>query len=172
MAERTIRTSGATGVTIEPILTAVLAGDLLMPSPELWLVSPWIGDVPALDNSRGEFDAMFPDDPVTRVYPLSYVLARLTHEGTRVIVVTRPDDFNTTFLSNFGREAESARCAVIPAEDLHEKTLCGQDWLLTGSMNFTVRGLRRNDEAVTYRTDPRAAAKARMDFRDRWRGLP
>ncbi|MBO3752590.1 phosphatidylserine/phosphatidylglycerophosphate/cardiolipin synthase family protein [Streptosporangiaceae bacterium NEAU-GS5] len=171
MADRIIRTSGATGITAEPIITTVLAGELLAQSPELWLVSPWISDVPGIDNTRGDFDALFLD-PVARVYPLSHVLAQLTQTGSQVNVVTRPDDQNRTFVNRFERQANPPRYTTVWNEDVHEKTLCGQGWLLTGSMNFTTRGMRFNDEAVTYHTDLAAAASTRMDFNHRWKGQP
>src|SRR5687767_13263456 len=169
MADRIIRTSGVTGVTAEPIITTVLAAELLAPSPELWLVSPWISDVPGIDNTRGDFDALFLD-PVARVYPLSHVLAQLTHTGSQVNVVTRPDDQNHTFVSRLERQADARHYTTIWHGDVHEKTLCGRQWLLTGSMNFTTRGMTLNDEAVTYRSDPAAAASTRMDFNHRWKG--
>lgn len=171
MADRIIRTSGVTGVTAEPIITTVLAGELLAPSPELWLVSPWISDVSGIDNTRGDFDALFLD-PVARVYPLSHVLAQLTHAESQVTVVTRPVDQNRTFVSRFLRLADPAHCTTVWYEDVHEKTMCGRHWLLTGSMNFTTRGMTLNDEAVTYRVDPAAAASTRMDFNLRWKGQP
>jgi phosphatidylserine/phosphatidylglycerophosphate/cardiolipin synthase-like enzyme len=171
MADRIIRTSGATGITAEPIVTTVLAGELLAPSPELWLVSPWISDVPGIDNTRGDFDALFLD-PVARVYPLSHVLAQLTQTGSQVTVVTRPDDQNRTFVNRFERHADPAHYITIWYADVHEKTMCGRHWLLMGSMNFTTRGMTLNDEAVTYRTDPAAAASTRMDFNHRWKRQP
>jgi hypothetical protein len=36
-------------------------------------------------------------------------------------------------------------------------------------MNFTVRGMQINDEAVTYSVNEGSAARARMDLTHRWR---
>jgi phosphatidylserine/phosphatidylglycerophosphate/cardiolipin synthase-like enzyme len=171
MPDRIIRTSGTTGVTAEPIITTILAGELLAPSPDVWLVSPWISDVPGIDNSRGDFDALF-DDPVARIYSLAQILAQLTKAGTQITVVTRPDDHNRTFVDRLARLADPARSATLFYEGVHEKTMCGKAWLLTGSMNFTARGMTFNDEAVTYRTDAATAAATRMDFNHRWKGQP
>jgi phosphatidylserine/phosphatidylglycerophosphate/cardiolipin synthase-like enzyme len=60
---------------------------------------------------------------------------------------------------------------VVQHADVHEKTLCGKNWLLTGSMNFTLRGMQVNDEAVTYKISEAAAAQARIDFARRWKDL-
>jgi phosphatidylserine/phosphatidylglycerophosphate/cardiolipin synthase-like enzyme len=171
MPDRIIRTSGSTGITAEPIIATILTGELLAPSPELWLVSPWISDVSGIDNSRGDFDTLF-GDPVARVYSLAQVLARLTQAGSHITVVTRPDDHNRTFVDRLERMADPARYRTLYHEDVHEKTMCGRAWMLTGSMNFTARGMTLNDEAVTYRTDAATAAATRMDFNHRWKDQP
>ena len=54
MLERTLRTSPVTGIRLDPVLTSVLLAELLTPSDELWLVSAWISDVIAIDNSPGK----------------------------------------------------------------------------------------------------------------------
>jgi phosphatidylserine/phosphatidylglycerophosphate/cardiolipin synthase-like enzyme len=169
MTDRIIRTSGTTGVTAEPVLTTVLVSELLTPSRELWLVSPWISDVEALDNTRGDFDVLFLD-PVARSYSLAQVLAQLTHTGSDLTIVCRPDGHNRTFLDRLGRLADPDHLRLVDHPDVHEKTMCGHQWLLTGSMNFTARGMLVNDEAVMFRTDAQAAAQARMDFNHRWKG--
>jgi len=168
VAERTLRTSPVTGIRIDPVLTAVLLAELLAPSDELWLVSPWISDVPALDNSRGDYDALFAD-PSARVYPLSAALGKIVVGGARLTVVTRPIDHNQSFLDRLRRLSTPERFTVIEHPDVHEKTLCGRSWILTGSMNFTMRGMQINDEAVRYEAGEMAAAQARVDLAHRWR---
>ncbi|GIF63920.1 hypothetical protein Ais01nite_19550 [Asanoa ishikariensis] len=165
--ERVVRTSARTGVRIDGILATALLAELMTPSSHLWLVSPWIGDVDAIDNRSAAYDAVFPD-PSNRVYTLAEVLAGITHAGGRLSVVTRPDKFNSVFLARLDRQAITGSVSVIKAEDVHEKTLCGEDWLITGSMNFTYRGMAVNDEAVSYRIDPATAAHARLDFERRF----
>jgi hypothetical protein len=166
--ERTLRTSPVTGIRVDPVLTAVLLSELLAPSPTLWLVSAWISDVPAVDNSRGDYDTLI-DDASPRVYQLSEILGLLTRHGTQLIFVTRYVPENDLFLARVTRAAAQGRSHVIRGADAHEKTFCGADWLLSGSMNFTVNGMAVNDEAVTYRLDRAAAAQARIDLEHRWR---
>jgi hypothetical protein len=170
MLERTIRPSPVTGIRVDPVLTAVLLAELLTPSSELWLVSAWISDVPAVDNTRGDYDSLFPD-AAARTYSLSEVLGLLTGSGAMLTVITRPDERNSRFLARLKHRANQHRLQVIEDPDIHEKTFCGQDWLLTGSMNFTRRGMQFNDEAVTYKVSEAAAAQARIDFTHRWRDL-
>lgn len=164
--ERTVRTGRSTGVRIEPVLSTALLAELLAPGPELWLVSPWITDVPVLDNGRGDYDGLIPGADA-RTYRLSDVLAALADSGTAVTVVTRPDPHNDRFRDVLRRRTTRSVQVVVDA-DVHEKTLCGQTWLLTGSMNITLRGMQVNDEAMSYRLDPAAAAQARIEFVRRW----
>jgi phosphatidylserine/phosphatidylglycerophosphate/cardiolipin synthase-like enzyme len=163
--ERTVRSSGVTGVRVDPIITAVLLGELFAPNDELWLVSPWISDVPVLDNTQGALDAIIAD-AVARDYSLSETLVMIAAAGASLTVVTRPDEHNAPFV-----EAVRAAARIVEHPDVHEKTFCGSTWLLTGSMNFTLRGLQLNDEAMSYRLDAAEAALARVDFRRRWGGV-
>ncbi|MEU4712200.1 phospholipase D-like domain-containing protein DpdK [Micromonospora purpureochromogenes] len=168
--ERIIRTGRATGVRIDAVLATVLTAELVAPSRHLWLVSPWISDVPAIDNTSGSYDSVF-IDPSNRIYTLSEVLSLLTDSGARVAVVVRPDPHNNTFLNRLRRNANGENLRLLEHEDVHEKTFCGDQWLLTGSMNLTLRGMQINDEAMTYKVGTEAAATARLDFRHRFRGL-
>jgi hypothetical protein len=165
--ERTLRPSRVTGVRVDPILTAVLLAELLNPSPEIWLVSAWISDVPAVDNSRGDYDGLIADASA-RVYQLSEILGMLSEHGAQLAVVTRNVTENASFLTRLDRHSAPGQLRVIPSPEVHEKTFCGADWLLTGSMNFTINGMTTNDESVTYKLDATAAAAARIDFRHRW----
>lgn len=165
--ERTLRTSPVTGIRLDPVLTPVLLAELLDPSAELWLVTAWVSDVPAIDNSRGDYDSLFADASA-RIYPLSEILALLTDSGTRLTVVTRPAEHNNAFLGRLRHRATLRNCTLIQHADVHEKTFCGRNWLLTGSMNFTLRGMQVNDEAITYKLGEVPAAQARIDFAHRW----
>ena len=170
MFERVVRTGRATGLRIDAVLATVLTAERVAPRSRLWLVSPWISDVPAIDNTSGRFDSVFVD-PSNRLYTLSEVLALVTYTYARVTVVSRPDKHNTTFLDRLRRSANGANLQIQQHEDVHEKTFCGDEWLLTGSMNLTTRGMQINDEAVTYKVSTEAAATARLDFRRRFGGF-
>ncbi|GAA4472864.1 phospholipase D-like domain-containing protein DpdK [Phytohabitans houttuyneae] len=167
MLERVVRTGRTTGLRIDKILTTVLVAELVSPSRILWLVSPWISDVNAIDNTTGGYDSVF-IEATNRMYQLSEVLALLTHSGATLNVVTRPDAHNDTFLRRLRRLAKAENVYVVQDDDVHEKTFCGDDWLLTGSMNLTVRGMQINDEAVTYKINDQVAANTRVDLRRRF----
>lgn len=165
--ERVVRTGRTTGLRIDNVLTTVLVAELVSPSRLLWLVSPWISDVNAIDNTTGGYDSVFVEAS-NRMYQLSEVLALLTHSGAALNVVSRSDAHNDTFLERLRRLAKAENLSVVQDDDVHEKTFCGDDWLLTGSMNLTVRGMQINDEAVTYKISTQAAATTRLDLRRRF----
>ncbi|AXT85130.1 hypothetical protein C6I20_08005 [Aeromicrobium sp. A1-2] len=163
---RSIRSSRQnTGVV--GLVEAVLTSELLEASEEIWLISPWISDVRVLDNSARAFDD-FLLDPASRGYRLSEILSMLATRGTRLRVVTRNDEHNDTFVSQLERGCTAFDLRVTRHDDLHEKTMCGEDWVISGSMNFTYNGLLRNDEATTFTWDVPTAASARLEFRQRW----
>jgi phosphatidylserine/phosphatidylglycerophosphate/cardiolipin synthase-like enzyme len=56
-------------------------------------------------------------------------------------------------------------------ELLHTKGLVGDDYFLSGSMNFTESGIRLNEESIRLELDPEAVAQARLDFRQTY-GAP
>lgn len=164
---RVVRISGHTGLRVQPILRAVLLGELLAPSEEIWLLSPWISDVDVIDNATGRYDAVFGDAPVT-ICRFSEALARIAASGARIHVVTKPDKHNQPFLNRLRRLAPAAE--VIAAPPLHEKMFCGDNWLMTGSMNFTKKGMELNDEVVTYTVGGAEPGQARLDLHHRWHG--
>ncbi|MFB6904992.1 phospholipase D-like domain-containing protein DpdK [Streptomyces bacillaris] len=165
--ERTIRTGQHTTVRVDTMLTSALIAEFIAPSDHLWLVSPWITDVQVLDNSHGAYDALFGDVP-PQSCRLSDAIARIAHGGARIHVVTRRDAHNDNFLRRLTKAAGPERIHLAQDPNIHEKTLCGNDWMLSGSMNFTIRGMAKNDEVVTYTTGSDAAAQARLDLAERW----
>ena len=46
---------------IQELITLMMVGELLDPGSTVWIVSPWISDVPLLDNRAGSFDAVNPE---------------------------------------------------------------------------------------------------------------
>ena len=45
---------------IPVLLQALFSAELLVPSRRLWLVSPWISDIPILDNTAAGFSMLGP----------------------------------------------------------------------------------------------------------------
>lgn len=143
--------------------------ELLAPSREVWLVSPWISDFVLLDNRSGRFDAINPQWQRREIRLVDYTQQLMTH-GTSVIVVTRPDSLNQNFLNRLEDRCQESglddRLQLLSRNGLHTKGILTDGGLLFGSMNLTYSGLELNEESVYYETSPEAIAKARIEFQN------
>ena len=168
MRSRIIHTR-ASARQVPDLLQAIVTAELICPSPCLWLVSPWVSDIPVLDNRTNGFLAFEPRWARAQV-SLSQVLGKLLELGTTVHVATRPDDHNSAFLDRMRRLAEpdGLPLQLHSAEELHEKGILGDGFYLSGSMNFTFSGISLNEEAVHYSVDPGFVAENRILFTGRW----
>lgn len=159
---------------VKELLQAVFVGELLAPSLCIWLVSPWVSDIPIIDNRAGAFDAMDSTWGPRQLRMLD-VLQRCLVVGTSVVVATRPLPHNRPFLDQLTLRAEEIGAAdalvTCEAEDLHEKGLLGDDFYLSGSMNFTYGGVELLEETVKFDTAEDVVAQARLVFHERWGGL-
>lgn len=164
---RTIRTRPRNGLAVTEVLGALLASELVHPSRELWLVSGWVSDVPVIANSMGEFDDLLVDGN-TGTPTLSDVLVRLSRHGTRIKVAVREEPHNEAFLDLLRRRCAPGLLSVHTSPDLHEKVLCGDDWVMKGSMNFTWSGLNLHEESIELVVDATEAANHRLQFSVRW----
>lgn len=160
----------------ERLLQTILLAELVSPSKVIWLISPWVSDVAILDNRAGAYAGIEPTwgrRAITLVEALTALLSR----GTRVVVATRPDPHNTRFAQRLESAARAIGCweqLLIHQDDresLHEKGLVGDDYYVSGSMNFTESGIRLNDEAVKIELAEDAVAQVRLHFRQNY-GTP
>src|SRR5262249_29626431 len=152
---------------LRALLQALFVGELLAPSEEILLVSPWVSDIAVIDNVDGGFAGLEPTWGAREVR-LSEVLACLVSRGTRAFVEVRPDEHNRRFLQRLHAQAIAGSLHVRLSQVLHEKGLLGDRFLLNGSMNFTYSGVHLLDEYVRFDTDAQAIAEARLAFRARW----
>lgn len=152
---------------IQELITLMMIGELVSPGEEVWLVSPWITDVPLLDNRAGSFDAVNPEWG-HREIRLADVAVQLMSGGTAVRIITRPDDHNQVFLTRLRDAAESAAVgnllSITIRERLHTKGILTSRGFLSGSMNLTYSGLDLNEELITYDTDEQSVSVARLAF--------
>jgi hypothetical protein len=152
---------------IQELITLMMVGELVSPGPEVWLVSPWITDVPLLDNRAGSFDSVNPEWGHREVR-LADVAVQLMSGGTAVRIVTRPDEHNEVFLKRLGESAKSAAVRELLSirirERLHTKGILTTRGFLAGSMNLTYSGLDLNEELITYDSDGQSLAVARLAF--------
>lgn len=152
------------------LLQLVFASELLMPSRCLWIVSPWLRDVPVLDNSTGSFLFLCSDFPRSEVR-LSRVLRELIDRGTTVVIATRADSGNRQVLD--GLQAVGRADSVIFHErsELHAKGIVGDRYSLIGSMNLTFNGLERLTEMLVFQNDQGSVEQLRLAFRREYGGV-
>lgn len=158
---------------VKELLQAIFVSEMLAPSRCIWLVSPWVSDIPVIDNRTGAFDSI--DSSLgARVLRLTELMAKCLRVGTAVVVATRPLPHNQPFLAHLVGVAEelsvSKELRLTESEDLHEKGLLGDDFYLSGSMNLTFGGVELLEEAVKFDTAEDVVAQARLVYYERWGG--
>lgn len=156
---------------VRRLLAAIFVAELFEPSDELWLVSPWIRDVSVLNNQAGDFAALQPSwgqREIRLLDCLTTVLAR----GGSIRLKTSDDPPSRGLMTTLERRARDFRASdrlhTRVSSLLHTKGLLTTRCLIRGSMNFTVRGVELNEEAITYDLDPGAIAEMRIAFHEQW----
>lgn len=144
-------------------LRSIFLLELLAPSRYIYLVSPWIGDFPIIDNQFGQFRAMMPENG-RRVVMFSTVLTMLSERGASVRIIRGPDPIPTDDLLR----KLPGTIEVRVAERLHWKGLVTEHAYLRGSMNFTYSGVNLNDESVELTTDAESVAYAMAEAQLSW----
>jgi len=155
---------------VPDLLQAIFVAEMIAPSSCLWLISPWISDIPLIDNSANSFQYLNATWARGKVR-FSQVLKALADGGTTIHVATRPLPHNYGFIGSLGEAAASDQIVIHLVEELHEKGIVGDTFYLGGSMNFTYNGISINEEAVIYETTPEIVAARRIIFNDRWGGV-
>jgi hypothetical protein len=156
---------------VRRLLVGLFATELLAPSREVWIVSPWISNVTIFDNSTGEYTALEPSWTRREIRLLDCLQALLAG-GTTVWLKTGTDTRNRPLLAEMDRRARDVgaqgRLHTRQSAVLHTKGLLTDRCLLRGSMNLTIRGVEFNEEAVTYDVDPEERAAMAISFADQW----
>lgn len=157
---------------VTDLASSLLATELMAPSEILWVISPWISDVPVIDNSTGDFE--FFNDRGWRKIRLAECLATLASSGTSIVVGISDDPVNHHFIRNLKRECDSCGgsegLTVYESNvaDEHEKLIVGDGFALSGSMNFTFRGLFVRGETVQFQTELELVARMRSELLDQY----
>jgi hypothetical protein len=169
MSTRRIATRGG-GQTrlVNDLLQTLLVTELLHPSEDLLVLSPWISDIAVIDNSAGQFRSILPGMPARQIR-FTEVLIQLARRGTKVRIVIRDDEKNAVVRSRIsGVPSSGPRPEVVVRDILHDKGLLSDSFHVHGSMNFTYFGQAVNEEGVTVTSDTDAIARARLDYRTRY----
>ena len=152
------------------LLQTIFVSELFSPSRCLWIVSPWLRDVPVVDNSAGAFVSLVPDLPRTFVR-LSHILRELIGRGTAVVVATRKEAGNRQLPDALGALGTDAAATFRERDVLHAKGLVGDGYSLIGSMNFTYNGVERLDEMLVFDTDRAKVEELRLTFHNEYGGV-
>lgn len=154
---------------VTDLLQSIFLAEILKPSNDLWIISPWISDIPVIDNRGNQFTHLHPFWESTRL-KLSTVLCQLMKKGTRVYLITRPDIHNNSFIDSIKMQWEKQDKSLIikKAHDLHEKGILGDDYYLSGSMNLTFYGITINDEYLHFSIDQAIIAQKKIGVNERW----
>jgi hypothetical protein len=154
---------------IPELLEVIFTSELIRPSAQLWLVSPWISDIPVLDNTDFAFRALQPAWPRGRIR-LSAVLTRLAELGTVVHVVLSNAPHNSFMRAALQHASgEATRRIYLYTDDMnHSKGILGDHFFLSGSMNLTLNGIGHLGETVYFHVDPEIVAESRIEFQTRW----
>jgi len=152
------------------LLQSIFTAELLMPSQELWLVSPWISDIAVIDNRTGEFNTIVPEWDRVPIR-LSQVLCYLANTSAQINIATRDDEHSQPFFAAMKDYVckRTGPIRLLKAPLLHEKGLLARDFYLSGSFNFTYYGITLNEEKAYFHIDKAIVAENYIAFRERWK---
>jgi hypothetical protein len=155
---------------IRDLLQSIFVAELIKPSKRFWLASAWVSDIGIMDNSARQFSALCPDWP-SRMMRLSETLQAIVSRGGSVVCVLRDEIHNYQFMDKIKiiKELFPDQVRLIVGPDFHEKGILGEDYLLSGSMNFTFKGIEVNDEHLYYRCDLGSVHERRIVLEEKWR---
>ena len=164
-----LQTAGDSRNVMSEILQLIFSTELVAPSRSLWIVSPWLRDIPVLDNRAGAYVSLCPELPLTQI-SLSKVIAELLDRGSQIVIATRPEGGNRQVIDSLPLETRSDQLIFHERAELHAKGIVGDRFALSGSMNLTFNGLERLTEMVSYQTVRSEVEPLRLTFRAEYGG--
>ena len=172
MTDRNLRTTAfASREELTDALQCIFVSEVLVPSTPLWIVTPWISDVPIIDNRTGRFTGLVPALP-PRWIRLGEILEQQLVRGGSLVIACRDVDHNRSFIEQIQRRARNIgreQCVrVCMSSELHEKGILSGNVLLNGSMNLTYNGLRKLEEVINLTDASDPVTRARAAYLDRW----
>ena len=154
-------------IILKEIVQYIFISELINPSEEVWFVSPFISDVPILDNRAGNFNSLNPEWN-RKIIKLSDYIRQIISNGSKTFLVTKEIDENMGFLNQLDDEmneyASKGFFSLIFREKLHTKGILTNSASITGSMNLTWSGFNINDESIEYDIDPERLSQMRQEL--------
>ncbi len=178
MSRRQITKASSRAVQeLKQLFQSIFALELARPGRYLWLTSPWISDIPVIDNTLGSFQHLHPDWP-KREWTLCEVLVEWLRRSEGMLrIVTRPisqTDFFRTRMDELigGVKALEDRYSLTSREILHQKVFLGDRFLVDGSMNWTYSGLELWDEHISFSSESEDIHQKHLDLVAAYGELP
>ena len=165
--------TGSRDTSALDLLQSLFGVELLNPSKEVWICSPWITDTEIMDNTAGSFSTLMPNWPRTRIR-LSKILQGFMEKGSRVFIVHNRDKNNNSFLDRINALSAFTpnKLKLIPAQDdettVHEKGILTDNFAIAGSMNITRSGITFNQEYVQYTTKQNDIGERAIHYHTRY----
>jgi len=154
--------------SIRDLLQSLFLLEIVKPSKRVWLGSAWISDIPIINNRAKQCASFEPDWPEDYV-SLVKVLEAIVKRGVELIIITRNDRPNQSFIEKIKIVASKyPNLKLILKDEFHEKGLLGEDYELMGSMNFTRNGIEINDEHIKYTCDTEVAAQRQVEMMQKY----
>jgi phosphatidylserine/phosphatidylglycerophosphate/cardiolipin synthase-like enzyme len=148
-------------------LAFVFTQELLLPSEDVFVVTPWISNIPILDNRHGGFMSLNPEWGRVEIH-LVDVLVSLATRGAQLHMHVGTDQHNRYVESRLKDALADAgvsnKCLWKEHPYLHTKGILTDQVLVSGSMNFTRNGIRVLDEFVEICFAPEQVGAARTHF--------
>jgi hypothetical protein len=168
MSSRKIFKNATTSHTaVKELLAFVFSQELVLPSKDVFVVAPWISNIPVLNNRQGGFMSLNPEWSRTEIH-LVDVLATIATRGARLHIHVNKDTHNLYTESRLQEALSDAgvsgQCRWRSHKHLHTKGLLTDRVLISGSMNLTKNGVRILDESVDVSFDAQVVATARVHF--------
>jgi phosphatidylserine/phosphatidylglycerophosphate/cardiolipin synthase-like enzyme len=167
VARKIFKNATTSQKAVHEALALVFSQEVLLPSEHVFVVAPWVSNIPILDNRQGGFAALNPEWPRTDIH-LAEVLTTVATRGARLHLHVGTDSHNRYFEAKLKEALEdaglSAQCQWRAHPYLHTKGILTDHVLVSGSMNFTRNGVRLLDESVDISFASEVVGEARAHF--------
>ncbi len=151
------------------LLQGIVSAELLSPSKKLWLYSPWISNIPLLDNKTNSFRHVEPLWPRGMI-KLSSILEKILERGTEVFIISNTLNHNNDIFLWIEQMNDKGykNLKGLRKKEIHQKGLLGDSFYVKGSMNFTFNGLTTLDERIEFTCVSEEVAQAKIEFEYYW----
>ena len=167
---RIFKSKSVSANEVQDLLQSFFVAELLYPSSKLWLVSPWISDIPIIDNQASKFNGIGIN--YSAKIKLVEVLILLMQSNVKVNVVVCYDPHNESFLNSLIHKVrEKDLCNLLHIGKLgilHSKGILCEHQYYNGSMNITYNGVYKKDETVTITVSKDEIAQASIHFNNEY----